>query len=128
MNRKEAQEVEGERETLKKLDFSQGRPVNSVLGIGPGPEFDLLDGHNRVIGAVGVPGLVDGGELTLAQEGDLLVPLKLLFDESFVGEHDAREISDRSFPIGARRLNGRVPKVDFQVKAGNGNREIIKKN
>ena len=93
MNRKEAQEVEGERETLKKLDFSQGSPVNSVLGIGPGPEFDLLDGHNRVIGAVGVPGLVDGGELTLAQEGDLLVPLKLLFDESFVGEHDAREIT-----------------------------------
>jgi len=36
---------------------------------------------------VRVPGLVDGGKLTLAQEGDLLVSEELLLNHGVGGQH-----------------------------------------
>ncbi len=47
-------------------------PVNAVLGLCPGAELDLFDGHDPIV-SVPIPRLVHRRKLPLAQKIDLFV-------------------------------------------------------
>ncbi len=74
-------------ETLQKFYFSEGGPVDAVLGLRPWSELDLLDGNDRIVRALSVSRLVDRGELSFSQERDFLVSKQFLFDNGIVRQH-----------------------------------------
>ena len=73
--------------TLQKFDFSQGGSIDTILSFGSRPKLDLFHSHDGPIRAQGVPGFVDSSELTLAQEGHLLVAEEFLLDDRVGGQH-----------------------------------------